>query len=542
MAMTLTELRYGFQGGYPDAATIQQTFDDIDLLRAMQMYRVFYPSVSGAALFNGIARVGVVPNRIFGSMDTQPRHNGFTLSSDTPYATLLLDLHAGPMVIEVPPGALVGSVMDIHQRWILDLGLIGPDAGSGGRHLVMPPGSQRRNPSRLSNGTAGGDNGDATNGAPYSIGRSSSFRVIATVRAIPVDGDVIGAIQLLQSIKVHPLRMPADWSEPTWTDLSPMAQDSSPYAIERTIDFWHVLADIVDREPPIDGFREHYGELAAIGIVKGHPFKPDARQIRILEQAARNSSTHMRVEAFADRRSERMVWHDRQWQWAVLRSENGSFDTPNYRDTYARDKWFFQGVGASPGMFRRDPGATVLYWLGVRDKNSNYLDGSRNYRLVVPQPVPGKQFWSVTVYDAETRSQIVNDQGRAALRSLFELTDPVADRNVELFFGPKAPAGREGQWIKTSPRRGWFAYFRIYGPELAAFDGSWKPGDFEEINESLVPKVTAASPAVRRTLPPSREKHPRRNGAAKTEANEQPSISLAFSKFLQFAAKHRSRS
>jgi len=42
-------------------------------------------------------------------------------------------------------------------------------------------------------------------------------------------------------------------------------------------------------------------------------------------------------------------------------------------------------------------------------------------------------------------------------------------------------AGKEGQWIKTNPSQGWFAYLRLYGPEGPAFDGSWKPGDFEEV-------------------------------------------------------------
>jgi hypothetical protein len=50
-----------------------------------------------------------------------------------------------------------------------------------------------------------------------------------------------------------------------------------------------------------------------------------------------------------------------------------------------------------------------------------------------------------------------------------------------LYFGPQAPAGKEKVWIKTIPRKGWFAYFRVYGPEQAAFDGSWKPADLEEV-------------------------------------------------------------
>jgi len=99
----------------------------------------------------------------------------------------------------------------------------------------------------------------------------------------------------------------------------------------------------------------------------------------------------------------------------------------------------------------------------------------------VPQPVPGKLFWSVTVYDPTNRSEVATSQGRAALRSLFELKDKAREKSVDLYFGPKAPAGHEGEWIKTIPGKGWFTYFRIYGPEKAAFDGSWRPGDFERV-------------------------------------------------------------
>jgi hypothetical protein len=167
-------------------------------------------------------------------------------------------------------------------------------------------------------------------------------------------------------------------------------------------------------------------------------------------------------------------------EWASLRYEDGDFNTGARLDLEAREKWFYQAIGASPAMFRRDTRAGSLYWLGLRDASGAYLDGSDAYRLSVPLPVPGKLFWSVTVYDADTRSQIQTDQQKAALRSLFELKH-VSGSFADFHFGPTPPKGREGRWIKTSPGRGWFAYFRIYGPEGAAFDGTWKLGDFERI-------------------------------------------------------------
>lgn len=86
----------------------------------------------------------------------------------------------------------------------------------------------------------------------------------------------------------------------------------------------------------------------------------------------------------------------------------------------------------------------------------------------------------MTVYGAETRSQIATDQGKAALRSVFELKGK-SGNSVDLYFGPKASPGHEGEWIETIPDKGWFTYFHIHGPEDPAFDGSWKPGDLEEV-------------------------------------------------------------
>ncbi len=450
----------GSKGGYPTNDTARRAYDALDLNRAMAAYRFFYPSVSGAAIFGGMAKIGVVPNKTFGWMDTQPRHVGYTLNSDTPYGGVLLDLKVGPLVIELPPGPLLGAALDFSQRWILDMGLPGPDAGKGGKHLLLPPGYDGERPSG------------------HYIGLATSYRVIAGMRSLPERGDVAGATARLKTIKVRPLNPSGRWGEPKWIDMTPMPQDTTPVAWEDNFKYWQAVHEFVNTEPPLEDLRAQYGELAALGIEKGRPFKPDTRLKRILTRAAKAACEQMRTESFADRRPDRVVWTNRQWQWAALRFENGSFDTPNYRDTHALDKWFFQAIAASPPMFRRDEGAGSLYWLGLRDKSGAYLDGGKSYQLSVPLPVPGRLFWSVTVYDAQTRSQMKTSQGKAALRSLFELKD-LQGKSVDLHFGPKAPKGQEQRWIKTTPGKGWFVYFRIYGPEKPAFDGKWRPGDFE---------------------------------------------------------------
>lgn len=452
-----------FERGYPTADVSQKAYDDADLNRAIQTYRFFYPTVSGAAIFKGNAKIQVIPNKAFGILDTKPKHVGFTLNSDTPYAPLLLDLKEGPMVVELPAGPLICIAMDINQAWVADLGIPGPNAGKGDKVVFIPPGYKDKPP------------------AGYTIAASTSNKMLVGVRSLPVGGDVPGAIERIKTIKVHPLKPPPGWQEPTWPDLTPEPQDTTPLAWENNLQYWQELYEVVNTEPANPAYRNMYGELATLGIEKGKPFNPDDRMKGILEKAAKIANTQMRVESFGDRRADRIVWPDRKWEWAALRFENGNFDTPDYADLYARDKWFYQAIGASPAMFKRDPTAGSLYWLGLRDSTGAYVDGSKTYKLTVPQPVPGKLFWSVTVYDSDTRSQIQTDQDKAALRSLFELKDVSKTSPTELYFGPSAPAGKENQWIKTIPGKGWFVYFRIYGPEQPAFNGSWKPGDFEEV-------------------------------------------------------------
>lgn len=443
---------------------VSNVYQAADLDRAIQAYKFFYPTVSGAAIIKGNSAAGLVPNKVFGILDCGPEQLVYTANSDTPYGPLLLDLSAGPLVVELAPGPLIVCSMDINQRWVADMGLPGPDAGQGGKHVLLGP-----------------DDTDVVPADGYYVHRASSNHQIVGARSLPIEGDVAGAKQRLTTIKVYPLEPTPDWTEPQWLDLTGAVQDTTPLRWETNIEFWRVLHDTVNAEPAFSGYHTHYGELAVLGIEKGVPFTPDETMTTLLETAARTANVQMRVQSFADRRPDRIVWPDRQWEWASLRFEDGDFNTATHVDLAAREKWFYQAVGASPAMFRRDTQAGSLYWLGLRDNTGTLLDGALDYTLTVPLPVPGKLFWSVTVYDTETRSQIQSEQNKAALRSLFELNNLTGDTAV-LQFGPAAPADGSDRWIQTIPGKHWFVYFRIYGPQDAAFNGQWRPGDFERTN------------------------------------------------------------
>jgi hypothetical protein len=452
---------YEFVGGYPTAQTVQRAYDDADLNRAVQAYRFFYPSVSIMATWKGNLRAGMVPNKVFALLEGTPKQFVFTPNSDTPYSGLPLDLSDGPMVLEFPPGPLMSTMNDLNQRWVMDMGLPGPDQGNGGTHLVVPPGYD----------------GEIPDG--YHVGVPTTSRVLVLLRAMPHGQDMQGAIDLMKSVKVYPLN--GEPIEPDWIDLTGLADaDFTPVPWEDNLTYWEVLAELVNTEPPFVEFRAHYGDLAELGIARGRSFHPDERMRNILTRAAVMGHAQLAVQSFADRRPDRAVWPGTQWEWAVLRPESGTFDTPDYADVYARQKWFYQAQIESPAMFAREPGAGSLYWLGTRDHTGAYLDGANAYTLTVAQPVPAKLFWSLTVYDAATRSEIRTEQNKAALRSMFELSRVDTSKPVTLHFGPTAPDGDAAdRWIQTASGAGWFVYFRIYGPDNPAFDGTWQLPDFE---------------------------------------------------------------
>ena len=452
--------RHGFERGFPTPETARRAHDEQDYERAVQAYQFFYQTISMEGIFQGIRDAGVADNQGALLFACSPKNVLFTPNSVTPYLFAVLNLkQSGPMVIELPAGPYLGLVNDHNFRWIADVGLPGPDAGKGGKHLVLPPGYKGEVP------------------AGYYPARSNTNFVWLPIRALPTGGDMKGALDALRRVRVYPLAQSANPPAFTFVDKTDQATDTSSLRWEDNIQYWEKLHKVLQEETVIDEFRPMYSLLDALGIEHDKAYAPDARMKAILERAAKAGRDGMLISAYASSRPDRIVWPDRKWEWAALVSSDRDLDT----DIEARNRWMVQAIGVSPKVFLRTPGAGSLYWLGLRDKNGAYLDGGKTYRLSVPQPVPQKLFWAVTVFDNATRSMIQTDQNKAELRSTIELKDVAATGATDLYFGPRAPAGKEGQWIKTTPGKGWFVYLRLFGPEAPAFEGSWKPGDFEEI-------------------------------------------------------------
>ena len=110
--------------------------------------------------------------------------------------------------------------------------------------------------------------------------------------------------------------------------------------------------------------------------------------------------------------------------------------------------FFFYATGITPAMTEKMVGQGSQYAAAFVDAKGNPLDGSNTYKLRMPPNIPAKDFWSFTVYDTQTRSMLQTDQQFPAVGSLTKGLLVNADGSVDVYFGPKAPAGRENNWCR----------------------------------------------------------------------------------------------
>jgi hypothetical protein len=151
-------------------------------------------------------------------------------------------------------------------------------------------------------------------------------------------------------------------------------------------------------------------------------------------------------------------------------------------DLDSRARYFFLAWGVSPAVAVKMVGAGSQYAFTEHDATGQYLDGGKTYRMHLPPNIPVKDFWSVVVYDTQTRTLLQTDQRFPSISSQIKDLFVNPDTSVDVYFGPEPPSGKENNWIQTIPGKGWWTYLRLYGPLEPWFDQTWQPGEIELID------------------------------------------------------------
>ena len=249
-------------------------------------------------------------------------------------------------------------------------------------------------------------------------------------------------------------------------------------------EFFEEINLLIQQEPKEAISSEARGRLALLGIVKGTPFKPDKRMRNILNEAAVVGAAIARSLAFASRDEIAYFYpdKDRTWFSSFAIGNHEFLSKEGWLNRDARSQFMYAATGITPAMAVAMPGVGSAYAAACRDAKGQYLDGSKTYKLTLPPNVPAKDFWSVVLYDVQTRAMLQTDQPFPSLNSERGGVEKNADGSVDVFFGPKAPEGKEKNWVQTVPGKGFWLILRLYGPLKPWFEKTWRPGKIELVN------------------------------------------------------------
>ncbi len=430
--------------------------------RAMEAVVWGMPAVNYDRMYQAFLKAGAKDNQlVHWSRPSDWKNQLLTPNTDAIYFMPFFNTkEAGPVVLEIPAatgGTIVGSIMDCWQKALEDVGPAGVDAGKGGKYLILPPGYKEKIP------------------AGYIALPSDNYKGYALLRSIPgtnSEADVAKAVAYAKQIKLYPLK--ASGSQTVFVDVTNDVFDATiPYDLE----FFRSLDRIVQSEPWLSRDRAMIDLLKTVGIEKGKTFAPSAEKEKLLLAAL--SDGHQWI----DKLYEAIPRYYEGTQWflpashELFQSWSNGFTTENSYPVDERGVNYYWGFSS---LRRTGAGQHQLYIFAALGKDGKPLDGAKTYKLHVPANVPVSQYWSVTAYDRSTHA-LIRDVTASNRSSLSTGLAKNADGSVDLYLAPKAPAGKESNWIPTREGVNTEIILRFFGVEKPIIDKTWKIGDFEEV-------------------------------------------------------------
>lgn len=386
-----------------------------------------------------------------------------TANATTPYVVTPVDLAKSSYYIEIPAssaeeGVIGGIIFDIYQSPAADLGILGPDQGKGGKYLLVGPESEI----------------PADHSADYVVRSSSNLNILGTRIIGKLSEEVFD--KTLKKHKVYKVVDSGDNQKFVFASDNPDWFGCQP----RGIAYWEYLNAVLQNEPVVDRNRFILTQLRGTGIEKGKEFNPTEKQKEILIKAEDMGNAIAMVNTFSKVSYKERHWKDRNWLY-ILNMQHLDHMHPNYYEVKEIGSYTYEAMSTSKGMILNSRGKGSKYLGAYVDENKEWLDGKNTYQIIIPKDAPASQFWSLTVYDNDTRCLIINDQKKSDLSSVMEGLKVEADGSTKVFVGPKAPEGYENNWIQSNPEKGFFVYLRLYGPLEPYYDKSWKMPDIKKI-------------------------------------------------------------
>jgi hypothetical protein len=453
------------------AALSAPTLSHDDLTRRITERRAFEAVIWGMPAVNYDLMLQEMLNKTNGKVNQviywgrplDSKNQTLTPNPDALYFMAFFNTKEGPIVLDLPAGdangSFNGNIVTTWQMPLEDAGLLGYDKGAGGKYLVFPPNYA----------------GKAPKG--YIALQSDTFGGYALIRSnlkSHSSANVAQSIAYGKQVKVYPLAQEANPPATIFTDVKDVDFDST---IRYDASFFEHLDRIVQNEPWLQRDRAMIDQLKSLGIEKGQSFNPSDATKMLLTSAAHEAG------AWLEQKYEAGLppYFSTTSHWTfpappeVVKAQQNAFADP---DSYPVDG---RGLGYSyayVGIKRL--GVGQMYLISIRAKDGEPFDGGKTYRLTVPPNAPVQQYWSVTAYDRQTHA-LIRDMPRASRSSQIPEMQKSPDGSIEVYFGPKAPSGKDSNWVPTDPARKFELMFRLYAPTKPLFDKTWVLPDVERI-------------------------------------------------------------